>query len=78
MMGLRLADGITIARANWRAVWGSTPAITAPSRKWTCQSSGRRMVRRVAVLVMPRAYRSAPRDDSLSSPLGGSSNPFDG
>src|SRR5215472_13791063 len=35
---------MTMARANCRAVQGSTAAIIAPSRRWTCQSSGRRMV----------------------------------
>src|SRR5207248_4765803 len=36
--------GMTIARANWRAVRGNTACSIAPSRKWTCQSSGRRIV----------------------------------
>src|SRR3546814_4881426 len=36
--------GITIARANWRAVHGSTSRSIAPSRRWTCQSSGRAIV----------------------------------
>src|SRR5204862_7261063 len=36
--------GMTIARANWRAVHGNTACSIAPSRKWTCQSSGRRIV----------------------------------
>src|SRR5207248_5294812 len=36
--------GMTIARANWRAVHGNTVRSIAPSRKWTCQSSGRRIV----------------------------------
>src|SRR2546429_3603013 len=40
--GTRL--GMTIARANWRAVHGNTACSIAPSRKWTCQSSGRRIV----------------------------------
>src|SRR5712692_6821612 len=40
--GTRL--GMTIARANWRAVQGATARSIAPSRKWTCQSSGRRSV----------------------------------
>src|SRR5438105_15580787 len=35
---------MTIARANWRAVHGKTVRSIAPSRKWTCQSSGRRIV----------------------------------
>src|SRR5438552_12396575 len=35
---------MTIARANWRAVHGNTACSIAPSRKWTCQSSGRRIV----------------------------------
>ena len=42
--GTRL--GITIARANCRAVWATTAFSISPSRKWTCQSSGRRMVMR--------------------------------
>src|SRR5438477_11283491 len=36
--------GITIARANCRVVNGRTAASITPSRKWTCQSSGRRKV----------------------------------
>src|SRR5580765_7695618 len=35
---------MTTARANWRAVEGSTARSIGPSRKCTCQSSGRRMV----------------------------------
>src|SRR5882672_9314607 len=35
---------MTIARANGRAVKGSTVRSIAPSRKCTCQSSGRRIV----------------------------------
>jgi hypothetical protein len=42
--GARL--GMTMARANWRAVNSATASSIAPSRRWTCQSSGRRMVRR--------------------------------
>src|ERR1700744_58137 len=34
-----------IARPKPRAVKGSTPRSMAPSRRWTCQSSGRRSVR---------------------------------
>ena len=33
--------GITIARANWRAVCAATSARPMPSRRCTCQSSGR-------------------------------------
>ena len=40
--GLRL--GMTMARANWRALCGSTLARVAPSRRCKCQSSGRAMV----------------------------------
>ena len=36
---------MTMARAKWRAVSGRTAFSMSPSRKWTCQSSGRRMVR---------------------------------
>jgi hypothetical protein len=36
--------GMMIARPNWRALYGSTAAIGAPSRTWRCQSSGRPMV----------------------------------
>ena len=43
---------MTMARANWRAVNGATVASIAPSRRWTCQSSGRG---RVSVSVMPAA-----------------------
>src|SRR3954471_3110541 len=43
--------GITIARANWRALYAATAASMAPSRRWTCQSSGRRMERRVGSLT---------------------------
>src|SRR5438045_6543655 len=35
---------MTIARANRRRVHGNTACSIAPSRKWTCQSSGRRIV----------------------------------
>src|SRR5580765_7206244 len=35
---------MTTARANWRAVEGSTARSIGPSRKCTCQSSGRRRV----------------------------------
>ena len=35
---------MTIARANCRAVYGATARSISPSRKCTCQSSGRRMV----------------------------------
>src|SRR5205823_4465862 len=35
---------MTMARANWRAVHGNTARSIMPSRKWTCQSSGRRIV----------------------------------
>src|ERR1043165_5592094 len=46
--------GITIARANCRAVQGATASSIAPSRRCTCQSSGRRMVRRVgSVTAIP-------------------------
>ena len=31
------------ARANWRAVWGAQACSIGPSRRWTCQSSGRRI-----------------------------------
>src|SRR6266446_4335865 len=41
--GLRL--GITTARANTRAVWGSTLASAAPSRRCRWASSGRVRVR---------------------------------
>ena len=40
------AAGHALARANWRAVCGSTAASAAPSRRCRCQSSGRRRVRR--------------------------------
>src|SRR5204863_2624369 len=30
-------------RANWRAVWTAQAASIGPSRRWTCQSSGRRI-----------------------------------
>src|SRR5512132_571180 len=40
-----------MARANWRAVCPATAASISPSRKWTCQSSGRRMARRVGSLT---------------------------
>src|SRR4051812_47239100 len=43
--------GITIARPNWRALCPATAASIAPSRRWTCQSSGRRMERRVGSLT---------------------------
>ena len=36
---------MTMARAKWRAVSGRTAFSIAPSRRCTCQSSGRRMVR---------------------------------
>ena len=54
--------GITIARANCAAVWRATPRSIAPSRKWTCQSSGRRMVRDSVIalpLTGPRHYLPA-------------------
>src|SRR5437764_12586172 len=35
---------MTIARANCRAVHGNTARSIAVSRKWTCQSSGPRIV----------------------------------
>jgi hypothetical protein len=38
--------GITTARANWRAVSPTTAASIDPSRRWTCQSSGWRKIRR--------------------------------
>src|SRR5579862_1968907 len=31
-----------MARANWRAVCAAQTASSGPSRRWTCQSSGRR------------------------------------
>src|SRR5215207_7905604 len=34
---------MTIARANWRALCGSTAARAGPSRRCRCQSSGRAM-----------------------------------
>ena len=40
--GLRF--GITIARANCRAVNATTLSSAAPSRRWRCQSSGRVIV----------------------------------
>src|SRR5580765_1380462 len=43
--------GMTIARPNCRALWPATAASIAPSRRWTCQSSGRRMARRVGSLT---------------------------
>ena len=49
--GLRF--GITTARANWRALAGSTAAIAAPSRRCRCQSSGR-VMRSVTAAAMPR------------------------
>ncbi len=33
-----------MARPNWRAVCTAQAASMTPSRRWTCQSSGRRMV----------------------------------
>ncbi|GEM92439.1 hypothetical protein RSP03_15060 [Cereibacter sphaeroides] len=42
-----------MARAKCRVVSGSTPSSIAPSRRWRCQSSGRRRVR---LWVMPAAY----------------------
>src|SRR5438132_274949 len=36
---------MTIARAKRRAVSPATAASAAPSRRWTCQSSGRWMTR---------------------------------
>lgn len=39
MGGRRL--GMMIARANWRALSGSTECMKAPSRRCRCQSSGR-------------------------------------
>src|SRR5690606_5754129 len=43
-----------MARANCRAVSATTEAITAPSRKCTCQSSGRIIVSvSVAVCIRP-------------------------
>src|SRR5436305_544982 len=41
---------MTIARPNCRAVHGNTARSIAPSRKWTCQSCGRRIVG-VSVIV---------------------------
>jgi len=49
MLEVYTQEFITTARANCRAVHGSTDRSIAPSRKCTCQSSGRRRVR---VLVM--------------------------
>ena len=46
--GVRL--GMTIARANRRALSGSTARSASPSRRWRCQSSGRVIVR---VSAMP-------------------------
>src|SRR3569623_3182816 len=43
---------MTIARANCRAVWCATASSMAPSRRWTCQSSGRRMVM-LSVMAQP-------------------------
>ena len=40
--GTRL--GMMTARANWRAVCTAQACSMAPSRRWTCQSSGRRIV----------------------------------
>ena len=52
-----------MARANWRAVAGSTAAIAAPSRRCRCQSSGRVIVSdcigmadsRIAIAAAPHA-----------------------
>src|SRR5262245_5876982 len=52
--GLRL--GITIARANCRAVNATTLSSAAPSRRWRCQSSGRMIVS----VSMPRSLTLAP------------------
>src|SRR3569623_1886268 len=43
--------GMTIARANCRAGWCATASSMAPSRRWTCQSSGRRIVRRSGMAI---------------------------
>ena len=45
--------GITIARANCRAVQGATASSMSPSRRCTCQSSGRRIVRRLGSVTIP-------------------------
>src|SRR5688572_5451039 len=51
---------MTIARANCRAVAPATASSIAPSRKWTCQSSGRRRVRLLGSVIGPRlGFRSA-------------------
>ena len=50
--------GITIARAKLRAVNGSTARSIAPSRTWTCQSSGARMVI-CSVIASGRAARKS-------------------
>src|SRR5579883_2339282 len=47
--GTRL--GMTMARAKRRAVNGSTAFITALSRRWTCQSSGRLIVKLCSLAI---------------------------
>ena len=55
--------GITIARANCRAVNGSTLARISLSRRCTCQSSGRRsaIVSMPATILSPRKTHFVPQ-----------------
>ena len=67
--GLRF--GMTTARANWRAVNGSTAARCLPSRRCRCQSSGRRSVSDVGsawVKRGPAGAGSARRHRRASAP----------
>ncbi|CAN0618431.1 conserved protein of unknown function [Burkholderia multivorans] len=78
--------GMMIARPNWRAVCGSTPASIAPSRTCRCQSSGRASVSVVrgeafeAVIggVVRSAGQSEAPDGAGDGPGGAGAAPTDG
>src|SRR5512134_1601672 len=59
--------GITMARANWRAVCGRTAASAAPSRRCRCQSSGRVIVR-VSMAALSQRLRRHSRADNPRLP----------
>src|SRR5664279_1270877 len=57
--------GMMIARANWRALCGTTTRSAAPSRTCRCQSSGRTIVTRSGM----RGLSHPPRGDAGSAAL---------
>src|SRR5271170_7130871 len=52
---------MTMARAKRAALWGSTAASAAPSRRCRCQSSGRVIRRLVTLRLLQRAEQILPQ-----------------